>query len=390
MEGDLVHNTIESLIGGLDDDNLNANDGNGTIDGRGGNDSLNGGLGADTLIGGPGVDTANYGGHPGPVTVNLAAATGGVADENDQIAGDVESIGGSAFDDVLNGDAKLNTINGGAGNDRISGAEGDDFLGGGVGNDTINGDVGNDTLDGAEGNDTLNGTDGNDTLKGFTGIDVLDGGAGADTMSGGDGVDVVSYASRSEDVSVDTLGDPNDGEKGENDQVRTDVESARTGSGDDKIDIMDGAAGAATCGGGTDVVTADADDDIGAGCEAGGVTQASICKPASKSAPVSKSGTVTVRMRCGFSAKGTLQLKSAGKVKTGKGKARKLTLGKKSFTGKKNQLVNVKVKMSKSARKALKGKKLLKAEALLSVRREGTSSAMRTNKTKLTLRVSRK
>ena len=190
-------------------------------------------------------------------------------------------------------------------------------------------------------------------------------------MSGGDGVAVVSYASRSADVSVDTLGDPNDGEKGENDQVRTDIESVRTGAGDDKIDILDGAAGAATCGAGTDMVTADADDDIGAGCEAGGVTQASICKPAVKTAPVSKSGTVTVRMRCGFSAKGTLQLKSAGKVKTGKGKARKLTLGKKSFTGKKNQLVTVKVKMSKSARKALKGKKLLKAEALLSVRRDG-------------------
>ena len=70
---------------------------------------------------------------------------------------------------------------------------------------------------------------------------------------------------------------------------------------------------------------------------------------------------MTVRMRCGFSAKGTLQLKSAGSVKTGKGKARRLTLGRKSFTGKKNQLVNVKVKMSKSARKALKGKKRLKA-----------------------------
>ena len=54
--------------------------------------------------------------------------------------------------------------------------------------------------------------------------------------------------------------------------MRTDVESVRTGSGDDNINIMDGAAGAATCGGGTDVVTADADDDIGSGCEAGGVT----------------------------------------------------------------------------------------------------------------------
>ena len=172
----------------------------------------------------------------------------GMADENDELAADVESIGGSAFDDVLSGDAKDNFINGRAGNDRISGAEGDDFLAGDLGNDTINGDVGGDTLDGAEGDDILNGTAGNDTLRGFSGTDVLDGGLGADTMSGGIGVDVVSYASRSGDVTVDTLGAPDDGEKGENDQVRTDVESVRTGSGDDKINIADGAAGAATCG----------------------------------------------------------------------------------------------------------------------------------------------
>ncbi len=390
-EGDNVGGTIESLIGGIDDDNLNANDGDGTLKGGGGNDTLNGGLGADVLIGGTGVDTAAYGGHPGPVNVNLAIpGDDGMADEGDDVTADVEGIGGSSFDDVLSGDGKLNTINGGAGNDRISGAEGDDFLAGGLGNDTINGDVGDDILDGAEGDDTLNGTAGNDTLKGFTGADVLDGGTGADTMSGGGGVDVVSYASRSADVSVDLLGTPDDGEKGENDQVRTDVESARTGSGDDKIDIVDGAAGAATCGGGTDVVKADADDEIGAGCEAGGVTQSSVCKPATKTAKVSKSGTVSVPMKCGFNARGTLQLKSAGKLKTGKGKARKLSLGKKSFTGKAGKSVMVKVKISKSARKALKGKKLLKAEALLSVRRDGTSSAMRTNKTKLTLRVSRK
>ena len=391
FEGDLVHNTIESLIGGLDDDTLNANDGAGTVNGGGGNDILNGGLGADTLIGGSGVDAASYGGHPGPVNVNLAVAGGdGVADEGDNVTADVESIGGSPFDDVLNGDGKDNTINGGGGNDRMSGAEGDDLLGGGTGNDTMTGDVGNDTLDGAEGNDTLNGTAGNDTLRGFTGVDVLDGGAGTDTMSGGDGVDVVSYASRSGDVTVDTLGNPNDGEKGENDQVRTDVESVRTGSGDDQIDIDDGAAGLATCGGGTDVVTADAGDDVGSGCESSGIRQASLCTPSSKVANVSNSGTVGVRMRCGFSARGTLQLNSAGKVKTGKGKARKLTLGKKSFSGKANQIVTVKVKISKSARKALKGKRLLRAEALLSVRRDGTASAMRKNKSKLTLRVSRK
>ena len=91
----------------------------------------------------------------------------------------------------------------------------------------------------------MNGTAGNDTLRGFTGTDVLDGGAGADSMTGGDGVDTVSYASRSADVRVDTFGDPDDGEQGENDQVRTDVESVTTGSGDDTINIADGANGAA-------------------------------------------------------------------------------------------------------------------------------------------------
>ena len=46
-EGDNVQGTIESLIGGLDDDQLNANDGSGILDGGGGNDLLNGGLGPD-------------------------------------------------------------------------------------------------------------------------------------------------------------------------------------------------------------------------------------------------------------------------------------------------------------------------------------------------------
>jgi Ca2+-binding RTX toxin-like protein len=391
FEGDNVASTIEGLFGGIDDDKLNANDSDGFIDGGGGNDLMNGGLGADLLTGGAGNDMANYGSHPGPVDVSLGSLGGdGMPGENDQIAPDVEGIGGSVFDDVLSGDGQLNFINGGAGNDRISGAEGDDQLAGDVGNDTINGDEGADTLDGAEGNDTLNGAGGNDTMRGFTGTDILDGGPGADTMSGGDGVDTVTYASRTGDVSVDTLGSPNDGEKGENDLVRTDVESARTGSGDDDINVADGAAGGVTCGGGVDVVRADADDEIGSGCEAQGVTQSSVCKPASKVANVSKSATVSVRLRCGANGRGTLQLKSAGKVRTGKGKRRKLNLGKKSFTGKRGQIVTVKVKMSKSARKALKGRKRLRAEALLSVRRDGSSSAMRTNRTKLTLRVSGK
>ncbi len=391
-EGDNVQGSIESLIGGLDDDQLNANDGSGTLTGGGGNDLLNGGLGPDTLVGGEGNDTAAYGAHPGPVDVTLATLGGdGMADENDTIAEDVERIGGSDFDDVLSGDAKLNHINGGPGNDRISGAEHDDFLAGDVGNDTINGDVGDDTLDGAEGNDILNGTAGNDTLRGFTGTDILDGGTGADTMSGGDGVDVVSYVSRSADVTVDTLGTPNDGQQGENDQVRTDVESVRTGSGDDNINISDGAVGAATCGGGSDEVTADAGDEIGSGCESGGVSQSAACGPSTSGRlSMTSSGTVSVRMRCSFAAKGSVQLRSVGNVKVGKGKARRINLGKKSFTGKANQVVTVRVKVGKSARRAIQRRKRLRVQATFAVRRSGANASMRTKRTKLTLRASGK
>jgi Ca2+-binding RTX toxin-like protein len=387
-EGDWVRRTVESAIGGLDDDRLTGNEGNGILQGGGGNDVLTGGLGADLLIGGVGRDTASYYGHPGAVNVNLAVGGGdGLPDEGDDITGDVEDVVGSAFDDTIAGNGELNIINGFHGNDRISGAEGDDFLAGHLGNDTLNGDVGADILDGAEGNDRLNGTAGNDTLRGFTGTDVLDGGAGADTMSGGDGIDVVTYASRSADVNVDTHGTPDDGERNENDQIRTDVESLTTGSGDDTINISDGATGVATCGGGTDDVTADAGDDIGSGCEQSRVRQAGICVPTSRAVRLS-GNRVSLRMNCAFAARGTVRLQSAGRIKLGKSK-RKLTLGSKSFKSKIGA-VTVRVNVSKRAARVIKRRKSLRVEAVLRARRDAANAAMRTSRTKITVRTSRK
>ena len=97
-----------------------------------------------------------------------------------------------------------------------------------------------------------------------------------------------------------------------------------------------------------------------------------------------------MRLRCGFSAKGTLAAEERRQGEDREGQGAQADPGKEVLHRQEDQLVNVKVKMSKSARKALKGKKRLKAEALLRARRDGTSSAMRKNKTKLTLRVSRK
>jgi Ca2+-binding RTX toxin-like protein len=391
-EGDNVGADVESLIGGLDDDTLVANGGNGILEGNGGTDTLDGGLGADILIGGPGRDVADYRNHPGPVDVNLAVAGGdGMADEGDDIQPDVENAAGSQFDDVIAGNGDSNYLNGSGGNDRISGAEGEDFLAGDVGNDTLNGDVGNDILDGAEGNDTLNGTAGDDTLRGYTGNDVLDGGAGADNLSGGQGLDTVTYASRSADVTVDTSGTPDDGEKGENDMVRIDVENVTTGSGNDDIDIADGATGIAICGGGTDKVTADASDEIGSGCEESGVKQAGLCTPTKTSVKMSKSGQVTLRLSCAFPAKGSVALESAGKVKTtSKGKAKKLKLGSKSFTGKLG-VQNVKVKLTKQGRSVIKRKGKLRVQTILKTRRSNVSAAKtRTDKTKMTVKASGK
>jgi hypothetical protein len=188
---------------------------------------------------------------------------------------------------------------------------------------------------------------------------------------------------------VDTLGDPDDGQRGENDQVRTDVESVRTGSGDDNIDIGDGATGTATCGGGTDEVIADAVDVIGQGCEAEGVRQSGICVPSSRTAPMSRSGVVSLRLNCAFNAKGSVRLRSAGRVKTGKGKGRLLNLGRKSFTGKLGRLT-VKVKVTGSARRVIRQKKRLRVQAILAVRRDAANAAMRRNRTKLTVRASGK
>jgi len=140
------------------------------------------------------------------------------------------------------------TINGGNGDDRLTASSGNDLLNGGAGNDSMNGGSGNDKLDAGDGNDTLMGSAGNDTLLGgagtdklfgLAGNDLLDGGLGADDMSGGVDTDTITYASRTAAVTVDITETPtelaDDGEAGEKDYVRVDVENLIGGSGNDKF-----------------------------------------------------------------------------------------------------------------------------------------------------------
>jgi Ca2+-binding RTX toxin-like protein len=162
----------------------------------------------------------------------------------------IEGVVGSAFDDEIDGNDRVNFLFGRAGDDEIAGDDGDDWLHGDAGNDRLYGENGNDRLDGGAGNDkhdggsgqdllifpgatvgvtvTFSGTgkgtvnvDGqggvdtmassvegaigtayNDTLKGHYGDDELHGMAGNDTITGGDGDDTIAGGTGNDSIDA--------------------------------------------------------------------------------------------------------------------------------------------------------------------------------------------
>ena len=93
----------------------------------------------------------------------------------------------------------------------------------------------NASLSGGDGNDSLRGGGGNDTLSGDGGNDTLDGGKGGDLFLGGAGVDTADYSSRTNGIVIGIGTLPDDGEKGEHDNVQWDTENITGGSGNDSI-----------------------------------------------------------------------------------------------------------------------------------------------------------
>jgi len=235
-EGDQLFN-IENVSGSIHDDVLTGNAGVNTLWGWAGNDTLDGGAGADTLDGGAGSDTVIYAGSSAGVTVNLGVGTGVGGDAQGDTLTGIESITGSAHDDLLYGNASSNNLYGGVGNDQLTGGAGADYLDGGEGIDTVyyhdfaagvnidlaagtglynhaHGDtltgiervyasVLSDTLQGDGENNTFWGNDGADTLDGRAGDDYLYGGAGADALVGGDGFDYAAYNDIAASVTID-------------------------------------------------------------------------------------------------------------------------------------------------------------------------------------------
>jgi Ca2+-binding RTX toxin-like protein len=168
----------------------------------------------------------------------------------------------------------VENVTGGSGNDTITGSAAANRLNGGVDPtpDANDGSTGNDTLNGAAGNDVLNGFDGNDNLFGSSGADTLNGALGSDVMDGGTGTgDTVSYAGRSVGVNVNQNVVGGDGQAGENDDVRPDVERVTGTANNDTLvgatgsgTILNGGAGNDTLNGGNgsfDTLNAGAGND---------------------------------------------------------------------------------------------------------------------------------
>jgi Ca2+-binding RTX toxin-like protein len=311
------------LFGGSGNDTINGGSGSEYLAGEEGLDNLNGGDGddringgsvtathgpnpttvttdgADAITGGAGFDTVDYADRTTAVNVNLAVAGGdGQANENDNVALDVEAATGGRADDVLTGAANTNTLTGGPGKDTIDGGASFDLLYGGTDADTINAsadlvadlvdcgtgftevagatpigtdadtanldyldvvapggdcEVGNRALPpsgapqvGTPGDDIIIGTKfadliigglGNDTLKGGTGNDTLYGGAGNDTIGGWTGNDLIDGGFGNDKLSGDADADTINGGEG-NDKLAggPGVDTLTGGIGADRLD----------------------------------------------------------------------------------------------------------------------------------------------------------
>ncbi len=112
----------DTLVGTANADELYGFAGNDSLDGGAGNDLLDGGVGADILNGGAGVDTVSYANSTAGVNVNLVTGVGLGGDaQGDTLIG-IESVIGSAFDDILTAQTAGHTLAGGGGDIIYNGA----------------------------------------------------------------------------------------------------------------------------------------------------------------------------------------------------------------------------------------------------------------------------
>ena len=302
LAGDSRANRLE---GGAGDDRLFGGPGGGDdilLGGPGadalyggiGDDVLEGGADADTLRGGAGTDTASYEQSDAGVEVRLHSGVVSGGDAEGDVLDGIENLSGSAYADILEGDAGANRLDGGAGEDWLSyagsdagvdvrlrngtgaggHAEGDVF----AGFENIEGSDYNDIFGGDSNENHLSGGDGNDGLWGSSGNDVLEGGAGADRLYGGPDIDTVVYWNSDAAVTINLGDGTGEGGHAEGDTIAEveNVDGSRFndvlegndganrlfgGDGDDELkggggdDVLEGGAGADRLDGGTGIDT---------------------------------------------------------------------------------------------------------------------------------------
>lgn len=184
------------LDGGAGNDDLEGGGGSDILIGGDGNDILTGGLGGDLLKGGAGIDTLDYNDHgESGVHVNLATGLAEGESADGDVFEDIENLGGSRYDDILEGDQGRNIIEGSFGDDIVRGAGGHDGLRGGAGDDTLAGGDGNDLLTG-DGEDA-NGAHGADTFL----WDIFEGGAERDRITDFGSEDKLEFSAEFQDKS---------------------------------------------------------------------------------------------------------------------------------------------------------------------------------------------
>ena len=271
------------MSGGAGNDVLvwNNGDGSDTMDGDGGNDEIevNGSATAGdefTIVPGAGGRTTFNRVNLVPFTLDTLAERMTV----NGLGGDDKATGAAGLAGrtllTLNGNAGVDTLTGGDGPDRISGGEANDVLDGGAGDDRITGDRGNDQMLGGPGDDELewNNGDGSDTAIGGDGADLVrvngsaTQGDAMEVAPNGQGIrfqrtNLVPFT-----IELDTERIEMNGLGGDDTIAAKPGLAGRLGvladggSGDDRIEVRNGAPDSVEGGSGTDSAVVDLADAV--------------------------------------------------------------------------------------------------------------------------------